>query len=74
MPSRPHLNEDDTRGFGPDAAIKQDIATALSSFDQLRENSDRTILAKYLTKDLRAISRYKRIHDDLVEDSSSGYG
>ena len=50
MPSRPHLNEDDTRGFGPDAAIKQDISAALPSLDQLRENSDR--LVKYLAKDL----------------------
>jgi len=31
------------------------------------------ILAKYLAKDMRAISRYKRIHDDLVESSNSGY-
>ena len=72
MPSRPHLNEDDTRGFGPDAAIKKDISAALPFLDQLRENSDRIILAKYLTKDLRAISRYERIHDDLVESSNSG--
>ena len=42
-------------GFGPDAAIKKDISAASE------------ILAKYLTKDLRAISRYMRIHDDLVE-------
>ena len=72
MPSRPHLNDDDTRGFGPDAAIKKDISAALPFLDQLRENSDRIILAKYLTKDLQAISRYMRIHDDLV-DSNSGY-
>jgi hypothetical protein len=58
MPARPHLNEDDTCGIGSGAAIKNDIL-------QRR-------LAKYLTKDLRAISRYMRIHDDLV-DSNSGY-
>jgi len=72
MPSPTLLNEDDTRGFGPDAAIKQEISADLPSLYQLRENSDRIILAKDLTKDLRAISRFKLIHDDFV-DSNSGY-
>jgi hypothetical protein len=53
--------------------MKQDISADAPFLDQLRENSDRFILAKYLAEDFRAISRYERIHDGLIESSKSAY-